>query len=56
MTIQTGSYVAWGNGKMGVVHHLSDDGRIAYIRNCDTREIFAVAVAKLRVIRRVAVA
>ncbi len=54
--IQTGSYVAWGNGKMGVVHHLSDDGKIAYIRNCETREIYAVAVAKLRVIQRFATA
>lgn len=54
--IQTGSYVAWGNGKMGVVHHISDDRKIAYIRNCETREIVAIAVAKLRLIRRVAAA
>jgi len=54
--IQVGSYVAWGNGRMGVVHQISDDGKIAYIRECETREIFAVAVAKLRVINRVATA
>ncbi len=54
--IQIGSYVAWGNGRMGVVHHISDDGKIAYIRECETREILAVAVAKLRLINRVATA
>lgn len=48
-----GDYVAWGRGEAGVIRYFSDDFKVAYVRRATDRRIVAVAVARLRRLRRV---